>query len=129
LWRYATGEKAISSVNAIQCWFDRYKNRIRGLGPDPGYWPKIYDKVGSIQWEGFSKAELASIEAPFLILNGDHDFVRLEHAVETFKLIPNTPKKVIPIVKHFLEEPAKRLPLATAKRAITPGKPGKREVS
>jgi pimeloyl-ACP methyl ester carboxylesterase len=72
-----------------------------------------------------------------LILLGDSDFVRLEHAVETIKLIPNAelavipsashfalfsaPERVIPIVKHFLEEPDKSIPLATAETGYHPG--------
>jgi len=96
-----------------------------------------YDKLGSIQWQGFSKDELASIKAPFLIVLGDCDFVRLEHAVETVKLIPNAEpavipsashfalfseqERVIPIVKHFLEKPEKVIPLATAETGYHPG--------
>jgi len=107
------------------------------VAPDPNYWPKIYEKVGSIQWKGFSKEELASVRAPFLILQGDHDFVRLEHSVETVKLIPHAElavipdashfalsseqERVIPIIKHFLEQPEKRLPLATANTGYHPG--------
>ena len=41
------------------------------------------------------------IKAPLLIALGDHDFVRLEHAVETFKLIPNAELAVIPDAGHF----------------------------
>jgi pimeloyl-ACP methyl ester carboxylesterase len=107
------------------------------VAPDPNYWPKIFDKLGSIQWEGFSNEELASIKAPILILLGDYDFVRLEHAVETVKLIPNAElavipsashfvlfseqERVIPIVKHFLEKPEKSIPLATAETGYHPG--------
>jgi len=117
----------------IQFQRDSYKK----VAPDPDYWPKIYDKVGNIQWRGFSKEELASIQAPILIVQGDHDFVRLEHSVETVKLIPHAelavipdashfalssePEKVIPIIKHFLEKPDKRLPLATANFGYHPG--------
>jgi pimeloyl-ACP methyl ester carboxylesterase len=107
------------------------------VAPDPTYWPKIYEKVGSIQWKGLSKEELASVRVPFLILQGDHDFVRLEHSVETVKLIPHAElavipdashfalsseqERVIPIIKHFLEQPEKRLPLATANMGYHPG--------
>jgi pimeloyl-ACP methyl ester carboxylesterase len=107
------------------------------VAPDPNYWPKIYEKVGSIQWTGFSKEELALIKAPMLIIQGDHDFVRLEHSVETFKLIPRAElavipdashfalsseqERVIPIVKHFLERSEKQLPLATANVGYHPG--------
>jgi len=107
------------------------------VAPDPSYWPRIYDKVGSIQWRGFSEEELASIKAPMLIVQGDHDFVRLEHSVETFKRIPRAelavipnashfalssePERVIPIVKHFLEKADEELPIATAERGYHPG--------
>ena len=107
------------------------------VAPDPNYWPKIYQKVGSIQWKGFSKEELASVRVPFLILQGDHDFVRLEHSVETVKLIPHSElavipdashfalsseqERVIPIIRHFLEKSEKQIPLATANLGYHPG--------
>ncbi len=72
-----------------------------------------------------------------LILLGDHDFVRLEHAVETLKLIPNAElavipsashfalfsaqQRVIPIVRHFLEKPENNIPLAVAQTGYHPG--------
>lgn len=107
------------------------------VAPDPNYWPRIFDKVCSIQWGGFSKEELASIKVPILIVVGDHDFVRVEHAVETFKSIPSAEiavipsashfvlyseqERVIPIVKHFLEKPGNEIPLATAETGFHPG--------
>jgi pimeloyl-ACP methyl ester carboxylesterase len=113
------------------------RENYKKVAPDPDYWPKIFDKVGNIQWEGFSKGELASIKAPILIAVGDHDFVRLEHAVETYKLIPNAELAVIPdashfvlfseqerviaAVKHFLEKPEKRIPLVIGGTGYHPG--------
>ena len=113
------------------------RENYKKVAPDPDYWPRIFDKLGRIQWEGFSKKELASIQAPILIILGDYDFVRLEHAVETVKLIPNAelavipsashfalfsePERVIPIVQHFLEKPDKGLPLATAETGYHAG--------
>jgi pimeloyl-ACP methyl ester carboxylesterase len=107
------------------------------VAPDPDYWPKVYEKVGGIQWKGFLEEELASIKAPILIVQGDHDFVRLEHSVETVKLIPHAElavipdashfalsseqERVIPIVKHFLEKPEERLPVAIANTGYHPG--------
>jgi pimeloyl-ACP methyl ester carboxylesterase len=112
---------------------DSYKK----VAPDPSYWPTIYGKVGGIDWKGFSKDELASIQAPMLIIQGDHDFVRLEHSVETLRLIPHAElavipsashfalsseqERVVPIIKHFLEKPDEQLPLATAQRGYHPG--------
>lgn len=107
------------------------------VSPDPDYWPRIYEKVAGIQWSGFTKDELASIRAPFLIVQSDHDFVSLEHSVDTLKLIPHAElavipdashfalfseqDRVIPIIKHFLERPEDRLPLATANTGYHPG--------
>lgn len=113
------------------------KEQYRKVAPDPDYWPKLWHKVASIQWSGFSREELASIKAPILIVAGDHDFVRVEHAVEAFNAIPNAElavipsashfvlyseqQRVIPIVKHFLEKPDNEAPLATAEAGYYPG--------
>lgn len=113
------------------------RENYRKVAPHPNYWPTLFDKLGSMRWEGFSKEELASIQSPILILLGDCDFVRVEHALETVKLIPNAElavipsashfalfseqERVIPIVKHFLEKPEKSIPLATAETGYHPG--------
>ncbi len=113
------------------------RENYKKLAPKPDYWPNIFDKVGNIQWSGFSKDELASIKVPVLVIVGDHDFVRVEHAVDGFKVIPGSelavipsashfvlysePERVIPIVKHFLEKPDRDLPLATAETGYHPG--------
>ena len=92
----------------IQYQRDNYKR----VAPDPAYWPKVFDKLGRLRWGGFSKEELASIQAPMLIVLGDRDFVRLEHALETVKLIPNAELAVIPDARHFTlsSEPKKVIP-------------------
>ena len=56
----------------------------------------ISRQIVSTQWGGFSNLELASIKAPVFIAVEDHDFVRLEHAVEVFRWIPNAELAVIP---------------------------------
>jgi pimeloyl-ACP methyl ester carboxylesterase len=126
-------EPPTAETRDVQFQRESYKK----VAPDRNYWAKIYEKVGSIRWKGFSKEELASINAPILIVQGDHDFVRLEHSVETMKLIPHAELAVIPdashfalsseqervilIIKHFLEQPEKRLPLTTASTGYHPG--------
>lgn len=113
------------------------RENYRKVAPDPDYWPMIWGKVFSNQWGGFSNEELASITAPLLIAVGDHDFVRLEHALETFRLIPNAQlavipdaghfalfweqEKVIPAVENFLKKPAKKIPFASAETGYCPG--------
>jgi pimeloyl-ACP methyl ester carboxylesterase len=105
--------------------------------PDPSYWPKIWQKLINIKWNGFSKEELASIKAPLLIIQGDRDFVKLEHSIDSFRLIPNAElavvpsashfalssdqEKVLPMIQHFLEKSEKQIPLATATAGYHPG--------
>ena len=114
------------------------RENYKKLAPDPTYWSKYYEKVERIQWNGFSKEDLASIKAPILVMVGDHDFVRIDHTAESFRLIPGAelvvipsashfilysePERVIPIVKHFLEKPEKELPIAIAETGYHPGK-------
>jgi pimeloyl-ACP methyl ester carboxylesterase len=72
-----------------------------------------------------------------LIMVGDRDFVRVEHAVEAFRCIPGAeltvipdaghftlysePERVIPAVLHFFEKPEKRIPVASAGMGYHPG--------
>jgi pimeloyl-ACP methyl ester carboxylesterase len=113
------------------------REAYKRVAPHPEQWPALWAKVAGLAWEGFSNEELASIEAPLLIALGDRDFVRVEHAVEIARLIPNAelavvpdaghfalmsePERVIPIVKRFLEKPEKRNPVATAGMGYQPG--------
>jgi len=129
--RYSRPPTPDSSSHGLQ------KKRYQAVAPDPDNWSRTWAKVAGIQWEGFSSEQLASIRAPVLIIVGDHDFVRVEHATEAFKSIPNAelavipdashfmlfsePERVIPAIKHFLEKPAMRSPLATAEMGYHPG--------
>lgn len=113
------------------------RESYRRVAPDANAWPRLWEKVAEIRWNGFSRDELASIKAPMLIMVGDRDFVRVEHAVETFKAVPSSelavipdaghfalysePERVIPIVQHFFEKPAKRTPVAHAGLGYQPG--------
>lgn len=113
------------------------KAAYQNVAPEPGYWPRFWGKVGSIRWEGFSNDELASIRAPVLIALGDHDFVRVEHALATFKLIRGAElavipdaghfalfseqERVLPVVDTFLNKPRVRPPIADAEAGYHPG--------
>jgi pimeloyl-ACP methyl ester carboxylesterase len=110
--------------------FQFQRENYKKVAPDADYWPQFWVKGASLRWDGFSREELASLKAPILIALGDHDFVRLEHAVEAFRRIPNAElavipdashfalsseqERVLPVVERFLKKPAKSLPLATA---------------
>jgi pimeloyl-ACP methyl ester carboxylesterase len=109
--------------------FQALRELYRKVAPDPAAWPTIWSKAFSVTWNGFSREELTQLAAPVLIAAGDHDWVRLEHALDTFGLIPNAelavipdaghfvliaqPEKLLPVIEAFLEAPTTRLPFAT----------------
>src|SRR3546814_98227 len=35
------------------------RDSYRKIAPDPHYWPKIFEKLGGLQWNGFSREDLA----------------------------------------------------------------------
>jgi pimeloyl-ACP methyl ester carboxylesterase len=100
------------------------KNHYDQVAPDPKQWPALVANVKKMgmTFQGFSRQDLKSIKAPVLITLGDHDGVRLEHAVEMFRLIPNArlavfpgadhsllllhPDKLLPTIVSFLDAPA-----------------------
>jgi pimeloyl-ACP methyl ester carboxylesterase len=72
--------------------------------PDPTRWPVLVTKIKNLgrDFKGYSKEEVKSIKAPVLIMMGDRDVVRPEHAVEMYRLIPNAQLAVFPGADHFL---------------------------
>lgn len=72
--------------------------------PDPTRWPVLVQKVKNMgpAFKGYSDAEIKSIKAQVLIMMGDRDGVRPEHAVEMFRLIPNTQLAIYPGADHFI---------------------------
>ena len=74
------------------------------VAPDPKQWPVLVAKVKKmgLEFKGFAREDMKSIKAPLLITLGDRDAVRVEHAVEMFRLIPNAQLAVFPGGDHFL---------------------------
>jgi pimeloyl-ACP methyl ester carboxylesterase len=72
--------------------------------PNPEDWPIVVDKVMKLgaEFEGWPSEEVASIQAPTLVMIGDADIVLPEHAVEMFRLIPHANLAVLPATDHFL---------------------------
>jgi pimeloyl-ACP methyl ester carboxylesterase len=71
--------------------------------PHPEDLPVFFAK--SVQrmrdFKGWTPQEVQSIEAPTLIIIGDHDIVRPEHAVMMFRLIPNARLAILPDTDHM----------------------------
>ena len=84
------------------------------VAPDPGHFDAFRARTGqaagSMSW---TPAELGRIGAPTLLIVGDHDFIKLEHAVEMAGLIPGAQLAVLPGATHMgvLRRPDLMIPL------------------
>jgi pimeloyl-ACP methyl ester carboxylesterase len=88
------------------------------VAPDPKKWPTLVAKIKTmgLEFKGFAREDMKAIKAHVLITLGDRDGVRPEHAVEMFRLIPNSQLAVFPGADHFLlfTGPEKMLPTIAA---------------
>jgi pimeloyl-ACP methyl ester carboxylesterase len=95
-----------------------FKDPYDKVAPDPKQWPTLVAKVKKmgLEFKGFARDDLKAIRAPVLVTLGDRDGVRVEHAVEMFRLIPNAEQAVFPGADHFLlwQDPEKMLPTIAA---------------
>ena len=82
--------------------FRQMREAYAQVAPDPGhfdaFWAKTARAAGGLT--GWTPGELGSITAPTLLVFGDHDFVRLEHAVQVHALIPGAQLAVLPGATH-----------------------------
>ena len=66
-----------------------FQEEYARTAPNPQDWPRLVAKVKQLDWEfeGWPPEAVQSIKAPTLIIIGDSDVVRPEHAVEMFRLL------------------------------------------
>jgi len=74
--------KTAPHPDQLQSYFDKSVRRMR-------------------EFKGWTPEQIRSIQAPTLVLCGDHDVVRPEHAVETFRLLPHGQLAILPMTDHF----------------------------
>jgi pimeloyl-ACP methyl ester carboxylesterase len=76
----------------------------RRVAPDPSRWPDLVRKfrASALGFAGYTPDDLRAIRSPVLIMQGDRDGVRPEHAVEMFRLIPDARLAFYPGGDHFL---------------------------
>jgi len=85
--------------------------------PDPKQWPILIDKVKklALEFKGWRPEDIQSIDVPVLVMIGDRDIVRPEHAVQMFRLLPNAQLAVLPGTDHnTLARPDWVLPMMAA---------------
>src|SRR5262245_31178867 len=58
------------------------------VAPDPKQWPALVAKIKKmgLDFKGFARDDMKSIKAQVLVTLGDRDVVRVEHAVEMYRL-------------------------------------------
>jgi pimeloyl-ACP methyl ester carboxylesterase len=73
------------------------------VAPDPKRWPVLVAKVKTMVtgFEGWKREDLQAMKAPLLIVMGDRDGFRAEHALEIERLVPNGQLAFIPGGDHF----------------------------
>jgi pimeloyl-ACP methyl ester carboxylesterase len=81
----------------------QFREGYARVAPDPARWPALVGKIGKMlpESKGFRPEEIKSIKAPTMVMIGDTDIVRPEHAVEMYRLLPHGQLAVLPASSHF----------------------------
>ena len=92
-------EKLLPTEADFAAWrasFDR-------VAPDATAFDAILERLNTMltTWPGWSREQLAGIRAATLIVVGDNDYVRIDHAAEVAGLIPNGRLAVLPGTTHL----------------------------
>jgi pimeloyl-ACP methyl ester carboxylesterase len=94
---------ATSTRMPTQAAFEQMRAAYEQVAPDPKHFDAFQQKMGASvgSFAGWPPAELAAIDAPTLIVVGDHDFVRLEHSGELRDLVTGSQLAVLPGTTHM----------------------------
>jgi pimeloyl-ACP methyl ester carboxylesterase len=81
-----------------------FKDPYDRVAPDKSKWPVLVQKIKEmgLGFKGYPEADLRSIKALTLIMQGDRDIVRPEHAVEMFRIIPRSQLAILGGGDHFM---------------------------
>ena len=91
--------------------------QYKRLAPDPDAFPVLFEKLKALDMTPYAwpEEEIRAMSAPMLLIVGDSDIVRLEHAVELFGLrgggvvgdfgnMPSSQLAVLPGTTHYMPE-------------------------
>jgi pimeloyl-ACP methyl ester carboxylesterase len=83
--------------------FAQWISHFERSNPNPGAFMEVLGKLNTTltEWPGVPKEALAGITAPTLVIIGDNDFTRVEHAAEMARLIPGAQLAVLPGTTHM----------------------------
>jgi len=79
------------------------QDAYRKAAPHPEQLPTFHDKCVKrmLEFKDWRPEDIRSINAPTLIMIGDADVIRPEHAVEMFRLLPHAQLAVLPGTDHI----------------------------
>lgn len=82
--------------------FEAMKAAYEATAPHPEHFFPFLEKLQPVvsQFEGWSDAAIRGIAGPTLLIVGDQDFVRLEHAALMLDLFPDAQLAVLPGTTH-----------------------------
>jgi pimeloyl-ACP methyl ester carboxylesterase len=75
------------------------------VSPDGGgHWPVVEEKLyqAHLDEPALTAADLARVSSPTLVMIGDRDEVRIEHAVELYRGLPDAELAIVPGASHGL---------------------------
>jgi pimeloyl-ACP methyl ester carboxylesterase len=75
-----------------------YKDAFAKVNSDPAALHNMFNKDAHRMqtFQGWTDAEIRSIQAPTFVVIGDHDVVKPEHAVKLFRLLPQAQLAILP---------------------------------
>jgi pimeloyl-ACP methyl ester carboxylesterase len=82
--------------------FAEMEAEYRRIAPDPDNWEASHAKLNGIVHTapGWSADDMRRLAASVLLVIGDTDFIRIEHAAEMLELIPDAQLAVLPKTRH-----------------------------
>jgi pimeloyl-ACP methyl ester carboxylesterase len=82
--------------------FRAWEEAYRAVAPDPDHFSAFAAKLGAFvgSLPGWSDDELRDLKGATLVLIGDRDFVRVEHAAHMQHVLPDVRLAVVPGATH-----------------------------
>ena len=111
----ADNVKQFESITPETFNFPAVKDPYLRVAPDPTQWQVLVAKIIRLvkDFKGYAESEVRSIQAETLIMLGDRDGLRPEHAVEMYRLIPHSQLAIYPYADHFVLFASPKQVLAT----------------
>jgi pimeloyl-ACP methyl ester carboxylesterase len=83
--------------------FEEMRDAYVAVAPDPDHFYEFMGRASELMnqtWQGWSDEELFGLAAPTLLMLGDHDFIKPEHAFRMQELIAGSHVAVLPDTRH-----------------------------